>query len=129
MAQATSTQHVPLSQGTATAMSATLATAKTSTGRTDSADVIGYVSRVYIHVDNGATNSVVWGVDGSHDGTNWFELAFRRETGTYATTDRTTTSAVKEAVFLSGPDTPRFVCVNVTTANANGSTFVLHAEK
>lgn len=102
---------------------------RTTAGVTDHADVTGFVSRIYIHVDNGATNSVVWGVDGSHDGTNWFALGWRQGTGTYATTDRTTTAGTKEAVFLSGIDTPRYVRVDVTTANANGSTFLLMAER
>lgn len=128
MALALATPLTPPSSGANTAVSYALGT-PTANGPTDHADIIGYVSRVYIHVDNGAANPVVWGVDGSHDGTNWFEIGWRRSTGTFATTDVTTTAAVKEAVFLAGTDCPRFVRVNVTTANANGSAFVLLAEK
>ena len=106
-----------------------LGTVTANSTATDHADVTGYVSKVYISVDNGATNSVAWGVEGSHDATNWFSLAWRQGTGTYATTDRTTTAGTKEAVFLSPIDTPRYVRVDVTTANANGSTFALFAER
>lgn len=101
----------------------------TANGATDYADVTGYVSRIYIHVSNGATNSVVFGVDGSHDGTNWFPVAWRRSAGTFATTDVTTTAGTEEAVYLAGTDTPRYVRVDVTTANANGSTFHLMCER
>jgi hypothetical protein len=107
----------------------TLGTISADTTQSDYADITGYVSRIYIHVANGATNSVAWGVEGSHDGTNFFPIAWRQGTGSYATTDRTTTAGTEEAVFLSGPDTPRYVRVDVTTANANGSAFVLYCER
>lgn len=118
----------PPSTGAGTARNWPLGTV-TANGQTDHADVSGFVSRIYVHVDNGATNSVVWGVDGSHDGTNWFAVGWRRSTGTFATTDVTTTAGTKEAVFLLGTDCPRYVRVDVTTANANGSTFQLFCEK
>ena len=128
MALALVTQITPPSTGTVKAVTYALG-AITSATSTDHADISGYAQRVYIAVANGITTAAVWTVQGSHDGINFFTCAWRLDSSAaYVVTARTTTASTFEAVFLSGPDVPRYVRVNVSTPNANGTTFELYAE-
>ena len=102
--------------------------------KSDHGDINGYISRVYIHAVNGAANSAVWTVEGSHTGgtadAEWQQIATRTSAAVgHNLTNVTSTAALQHCVFLSGPDCPRYIRVNVGTHNTNGTTFKLVAER
>lgn len=104
------------------------ATGVTATGGSDFADCLGF-SRNSIYVTNGATNSAVFTVEGSLDGTNFETISYRLlGSGVYAESNVTVTAGSKDAVHLSPLDFFRYYRVNVGTANANGTTFVIYSE-
>lgn len=107
-----------------------LGTITTIAPSADWASSIGYASRLYVVATNGATNSVSWKVQGSADGSAWFDLATRADSSAaYATTAATTTASSVGVLFLNPLDVPRFVRVSVTAANANGTSFQLWMER
>ena len=76
-----------------------------------------------IQVVNGATNNFVSTVQGSNDGVTWVDLAFRADSSaSYAKTGVTVAGSATAVWFLSPDDWTRFVRLNVSTANANGTT-------
>ncbi len=102
----------------------------TAIGPTDHVECTGYAGRIYVVTVNGATNSVIYGVQGSWDGSTWFNLATRADSSaTYANTGVTTTGGSTAVLFLNPQDVPRYLRVNVTTANANGSTHHVWMER
>jgi len=96
----------------------------------DYADCWGFASRIYVVTVNGAANSVVYNVQGSWDGSTWFNLATRADSSaTYANTAVTTTAGSTAVLFLNPIDCPRYLRVNAGTANANGSTHTIWMER
>jgi hypothetical protein len=101
-------------------------TAITATGATDAVNVARF-HRVAINVVNGATNSCIFTVEGSLDGTNFFTVAYGAgSSAAYTQGARTTTAATKEGVFLPDADLLNYVRVNISSANANGTTFTVY---
>ncbi len=101
-------------------------TAITATGATDAVNVSRF-HRVAINVVNGATNSVIFTVEGSLDGTNFSTVAYGTgSSAAYTTAAATVTAGVKSIVFLPDSDLLNYVRVNVSTANANGTTFTVY---
>lgn len=101
-----------------------------STAATDHTDVREKHERIYIAAENGASNSCVFTVQGSHDATAWVTLVLEINPSTFAeVTEVTVTAGADDLVFLNPYAVPRFLRVNVTTANANGTTFTLCAER
>lgn len=100
----------------------------TATGGSDWALVEGF-SRHSIYVVNGASNSVVFTVEGSLDGTNFETISYRLlSSGVYAESNITITAGNKDVVHFSPTEYFRYLRVNVGTANANGTTFTLYSE-
>lgn len=98
-------------------------TAITATGASDFADV-RFVRRVSIGVVNGASNSVIFTVEGSLDGSNWETVAYGTgSSAAYTQSAKTTTAGDDDILFLPPDDFLGYVRVNVSTANANGTTF------
>lgn len=100
----------------------------TATGGSDYANVEGF-SRNSIYVVNGATNNVVFTIQGSLDGTNWETISYKLlSSGTAAESNITVAGDAKDIVHISPTEYIRFLRVNVGTANANGSTFTVYSE-
>lgn len=91
----------------------------------------GYVNldawrRATIGVVNGATNPVTFTVEGSNDKTNWFTIAYGSGSqAAYTQAALTVAAAAKALLFLPPSDLVRYVRVNVSVANANGTTFLV----
>lgn len=101
-------------------------TAITATGATDSVEV-KHVNRVAIGVVNGATNSVVFTVEGSLDGTNFSTIAYGSgSSAAYTQSSKTVTGGSKAILYIPPDDFVYFVRVNIATANANGTTFTVY---
>lgn len=101
-------------------------TAITATGATDSVEV-KHVNRVAIGVVNGATNSVTFTVEGSLDGTNFSTIAYGTgSTSAYTQVAHSTTGGSKEILYLPPDDFIYYVRVNISAANANGTTFTVY---
>lgn len=97
---------------------------------TDHTDIRGMNERVYIAVDNGATDSVTFRVQGSHDGVTWVTLVLEVDPSTFADITTVTVAAgADDLVFLNPDAVPRFLRIDVTVANANGTSFTLCAEE
>lgn len=102
---------------------------RTATGATDHVDVLSRDSRVYVSVANGLANSTVVEVEGSHDGSAWGTLTLGFSEEGVAVTQRTVAAATTDFVFLDPQAVPRFLRVNVATANANGAQVDVLAER
>ena len=101
-------------------------TAITATGATDAVNVSRFL-RVGINVVNGATNSVVFTVEGSLDGTNFTTVAYGTgSSAAYVVSAATVTAGVKSILFLPDADLLNYVRVNISSANANGTTFTVY---
>lgn len=120
----------PWSGGGGAARQVTLGSVTAQGPTPDYTDCWGYASRIYVVTVNGATNGVTYNVQGSWDGTTWFSLATRADSAaSYANTAVTTTAGSTGVLFLNPLDCPRYVRVNVTSANANGTTFTVWMER
>lgn len=130
MALATPTQtSAPVAYAMAHGMSAVMGSITTTT-QSDHVDVLGYTGRVYIAAENGAANPVTFTVQGSHDATTWVTLVLEVDPSTFADiTDVTVAAATDQIVFLNPAAIPRYLRINVTAANANGTAFTLCAER
>lgn len=103
-------------------------TSVTNTGGTSSAGV-QFRPRISIVCDNGATNNVIFTVEGSLDNSNWYTIAYREDaTDSWTITSHTVGGSTNDVVFINHYDYVRWIRVNVATANANGSTFTVYAE-
>jgi ATP-dependent protease HslVU (ClpYQ) peptidase subunit len=103
-----------------------LTTAITATGATDFADV-RFCRAVSINVVNGASNSAIFTVEGSLDGTNFETVAYGSgSSAAYTQAAKTTTADDDDLLFLPPDDHLRYVRVNVATANANGTSFTVY---
>jgi len=105
----------------------TLTTATTS----DYAKTVGYNAKT-LEVRNGITTSCIFTVEGGFkrsDGTiHWYTLATRLTgSATFATTALTITGSTNTLYEIAPFPTCDYVRVNVSTHNANGTTFYLHA--
>jgi hypothetical protein len=101
-------------------------TALTATGATDSVN-ISKMRRAGINVVNGATNSCVFTVEGSLDGTNFATVAYGTgSSAAYTQSAATVTAGTKSIVFLPDADLLNYVRVYVSSANANGTTFTVY---
>jgi hypothetical protein len=119
----------PWSGGTSQGASATLGTI-TANGATNWVNTFGFAGRIYVAVVNGITNGVTYNVQGSEDATTWVTLATRADSSaSYATTAVTTPAASTGVLYLNPIDVPRFLRVNVTSANSNGTTFRIWMER
>lgn len=120
----------PWSGGGSQAKHVALGSLTTTGGTPFYADTIGYASRLYVIVTNGATNSVTYNVQGSWDGTTWFNLAVRADSSSpHDDVAVVTTGGSQAVLFLNPPDVPRYVRGSVGTANANGTTFDMFMER
>lgn len=98
----------------------------TGTGTSDAVEVIG-VRRVAIGVNNGADNACTFTVEGSLDGTNFDTVAYGTGSSAAYTQDAHTTAAAgKDILYLPSDDFIRYVRVNVSAANANGTAFTVY---
>lgn len=125
-------RDAPWPGGTSAAASATLGTVTAANTETASyVDLTGYVSKIMLTAVNGATNSADVKVQGSHDGTNWFDIYFRANpAASYAATAVTLTASSTGYLFLSSTDRPRYIRGKTgTNGNANGTTFYIDAER
>jgi hypothetical protein len=105
-----------------------IANATTATGATDHADVTG-CSRITILADNGATNTATFTVQGSLDGTNWHTIAYRVDSSaSYVLTGLSVTGSSKSVAHLSPTEYVRFLRVNLSAANANGTSIYVYCE-
>ena len=117
-----------------------LATAKTTTGMTDYADLVGYVSRAYLLIVNGAANAIAVRVKTHFDPTtdspvaavSWSDVDYRVRAGA-SYTDGSTPIAVAggatSIVYLPAVERARYIGCDITTANANGTSIYLFAER
>lgn len=120
----------PWSGGTSQACEAQLGSVTTIAASPYYASSVGYAGRLYVVATNGATNSVIYNVQGSYNGSSWFNLATRADSSaSYVTTAVTTTAGAQACLFLNPLDVPVYVRVNVTTANANGTSFAVWMER
>ena len=100
----------------------------TNTGGGDYADTLG-TSRITIECQNNATNAVTFTVEGSFDGTNFYTLAYKTDSlAAYAITGLVVAGSAKDIVHLSPTEYVRYVRVNQSAANANGTTYNLYCE-
>ncbi len=114
------TMNVALADGTSHASPVT------NSAATDFVEV-NKVRKVSIHVVNGATNSVVFTVEGSNDGTNWSAIAYGQgASAAYVQTAATVTAGSKTIIYLPDADVTRYVRVNVSSANSVGTAFTLY---
>jgi hypothetical protein len=101
-------------------------TAITATGGTDYADVRSS-DLLSLEVLNGATNSVIFTVEKSDDGTHWLTTAYGQgSSAAYTQAALTVTGGSYAILHLPPDDYFRFLRVNVSAANANGTTFTVH---
>lgn len=118
----------------------TLASGKTTTGLTDWADLVGYVSRTYVLIINAATNAAVVRIKTHFDPSDsgaigalaWSDVDYRTQASTAYTTGATGVSLAGGAstvVYLPPADRMRYVACDITTANANGTSIYLFAER
>lgn len=130
MAFASLTQEsAPVHNGTNHGASAVLGSITTNAA-SDHTDVFGYTGRIYIAAENGITNPVTFTVQGSHDATTWVTLVLEINPSDFSDiTDVTVLAGADEIVFLNPAGVPRYLRVNVTSANANGTAFTLNAER
>lgn len=85
--------------------------------------------RQSIMVVNGAANNVVFTVQGSPNNSDWFTIGYTEDSSDSQTvTGHTVGGGVTDIVFVSPNQYIRWLTVNITTANANGSTFTVFAE-
>lgn len=99
-------------------------------GETDHVDMRGWSGRVYVATVNGATDGVDFEVEGSHNGTDWVALVLEFDGNGDPVTERAVSAGGYDLLFLDSRALPRYVRLNVTSANAtNGSVFVVHAER
>lgn len=78
---------------------------------------------------NGITTSVIFTVEGSLDGTNWFTMA--TSVGSDAApvkTAITVLGSAKQQLYLPPNDMVNYVRVNVSTPNANGTAFTVYSD-
>ena len=125
-------RDAPWPGGTSAAASATLGTVVAANTETSGhVDLTGYVSKIVVTAVNGATNSADVKLQGSHDGTNWFDIYFRANpAATYAATATTLTAGSTGYLFPSPTDRPRYLRGKTgTNGNANGTTFYIDAER
>ena len=106
--------------------SAVLGTGVTATGGGNHVNADGLLARV-VEVVNGATNNVIFNVEVSPDGTTWYTALQRVGANAFALTAITVAGSTSALVHVSAYDALPYVRVNVGTANANGTTFTLHA--
>ncbi len=102
----------------------------TTTGATDWANVSD-VDGGTLTVTNGATNVVTFTIEGSVDGVTFpaGDIGHRASGGgAFVTTAITTTAATTAFYFLSDVDRLNFIRVNVSAANANGTTFAFEGK-
>lgn len=93
----------------------------TSSAATDFVDV-SKVNRVSLHVVNGATNSVVFTVEGSIDGTNFSTIAYGEgSSAAYTQAAKTVVASAKTILFLPDADAIRFLRLNVSSGNSVGT--------
>lgn len=118
----------------------TLATNRTTTGLTDWADLVGYVSRAYLLIVNGPTNPVNVRVKTHFDpnpgspfaALPWLDVDYRFSADDPYTTGVTAIAVAGGAhsiVFLPSVERARYIACDITTANANGSSIYLFAER
>lgn len=117
-----------------------LATNRTTTGLTDWADLVGYVSRAYLLIVNGATNAVSVRIKTHFDPSPespvaalaWSDVDYRLRAGA-SYTDGATPVAVSggahSIVYLPSVERARYIACDITTANANGTSIYLFAER
>jgi hypothetical protein len=106
----------------------THSTTVVNTGDTDYIDCAGY-NRISIYCVNGATNSVVFTIKGSLDGTNFETISYKLlDSATAIESNITVTAGNKDVVHIPPSSYFRYYCVAVGTANAVGTTFTLYAE-
>lgn len=98
-------------------------------GQSDHADLLGFSGRVYVATTNGASNAVTYGVQSSHDAVSWVSLPLFVDDQGDDVVSRQVAAGAYDLLFLVGAALGRFVRVDVTAANANGSEFVLCAER
>ena len=103
----------------------------TATGASDDyVDTLGFAGRLYVAVSNGATTTATFTVQGSADGTNWITVATRTgANASYVVTGVSVAGDAGTAVFMAPTDVPRYVRVNQSAANSNGTTYTFYMEK
>ena len=131
MASAPTTGIVPDNRGAVNTLTGVLTDGTSHTSpvtnsvATDVVDVSG-VRNVSIHVVNGASNSVVFTVEGSLDGTNFSTAAYGQgSSGAYIQTAATITASSTTIVYLPPDDVVRYVRVNPSSANSVGTVFTI----
>jgi len=99
-----------------------------ATGATDFAPMT-YRARTTVSVTNGASNNVIFTVEGSCDGSNFATMGWRPDSATsYVVTASTVSGGATVLHHLDPGDYIRYLRVNVSTANANGTTFTVCSE-
>lgn len=100
----------------------------TTAVESDYADLVGEHERVVLAIENGATNSCVFEVQCSHDGTNWVTIVLSIDpTDGSEVTSHTVTAGAYDMLHFDPHAVGRYIRVDVTTANANGTSFSLSA--
>lgn len=101
----------------------------TATGGSASVD-LGVWSRASINVVNGATNAVTFTVEGSLDNANFVTVAYGQgSNAAYTQAALTVAGSGKAVLFLPRDDYFRWIRVNPSVANANGTTFTAYYEQ
>ncbi len=100
----------------------THSTTLTSSAATDFID-ISRIVRGAFQVVNGATNSVVFTVEGSIDGVNFSTISYGTgSSGAYVQTAVTQVASAKAIYFLPDADVLRYIRLNVSSGNSVGTT-------
>ena len=103
----------------------------TNTGSSDYLVTTG-LQRRSVMIVNGATNSVTFTVEGTPDHTGaagWVTLATRADSSAaYSKTGVAVAGSATQVLFVSPDDLIACIRVNQSIANANGTTYTVHAE-
>lgn len=95
-----------------------------ATGETKRSRSLTQAAVVTVQAVNGITNGVTFTLEGSIDGVNWYTLAYTTGSDTaYVKTAVVLAASAKTLLFLPPADFVRYVRVNVSSANAVGTTF------
>lgn len=93
-----------------------------NTGASDFVD-ISKLRTVSLHIVNGASNSYTVTAEGSVDGTNFSTIAYGTgSSAAYTQSALTVAASAKAIVFLPDADALRYIRLNASAANSNGTT-------
>ena len=102
--------------------------ALTATGGSASVTIAGW-KRATILVSNGITTAAIFTLEGSPNGSDWFTIAYGQgASAAYTQAPLTVAASTKALLFLPPSDGILWVRVNISTANANGTTFTMFAQ-